>query len=67
VTRAEAEAAGWKIWSVGLEPRWHGDDRTSTWIAEKRGTARRDMAHSLDDLLEMVAGCEEHLASRGLA
>lgn len=64
MTRTEAEAAGWTI-SSDASPRWHGDDRV-TWIGECRGSVRRDMAYSLEDLLEQIDGYMAHRASRGL-
>lgn len=65
MTRAEAEAAGWAIWDSPREPRWHGDDARS-WIAERQQPLHRETAETLEDLLVMVEGYEQHRASRGL-
>lgn len=68
MTRAEAEARGWKIWSSARTPRWHGDDgRGEWWYGEISRPLHREMAPTLEDLLQMIAAYEIHRASRELS
>jgi hypothetical protein len=66
MTREQAEAAGWKITCSSRTPRWDGDDELEWWIAELQSPLHREMAESLEHLLEMVEGYDQHRASRGL-
>lgn len=56
---------GWKVWSTPRESRWPGDTPV-WWFAERQQPLHREMAETLDDLLVMVEGYEQHRAARGL-
>lgn len=67
MTRAEAEQAGWTIWSAAREERWHGDESREWWFGEHSRPLHREQAESLEDLLGMIEVYELHRSSRGLA